>query len=87
MEHDTPGPILEKAASVMATLGSNHAPISSAEFFIVLGPEHAETIAGAGWTRRDVQSFLFETRAPTRPRVPRGVRCRAVSTVAGRARR
>ncbi|HPG25225.1 MAG TPA: hypothetical protein PLW10_06305 [Myxococcota bacterium] len=60
MESDTPGPILEKAASVMATLGSNNAPVSSAEFFVVLGPEHATTIARAGWTRRDVQSFLYE---------------------------
>ena len=67
MESDAPGPILEKAASVMATLGSNNAPVSSAEFFVVLGPEHAATIAGAGWTRRDVQSFLYErARLPAR---------------------
>ena len=60
MESDEPAPILDKAASVMATLGSNNAPVSSAEFFIVLGPEHAATIAAAGWTRRDVQSYLYE---------------------------
>lgn len=60
MESETPGPILEKAASVMATLGSNNAPVSSAEFFVVLGPEHAATCARAGWSRRDVQSFLYE---------------------------
>ena len=61
MESDAPGPILDKAATVMATLGSNNAPVSSAEFFVVLGPEHAATIADAGWTRRDVQSYLYET--------------------------
>jgi hypothetical protein len=60
MESDAPGPILDKAASVMATLGSNNAPVSSAEMFVVLGPEHAATIAGAGWSRRDVQSYLYE---------------------------
>lgn len=60
MESETPGPILDKAATVMATLGSNNAPVSAAEFFIVFGPEHAATIASAGWTRRDVQSYLFE---------------------------
>jgi len=65
MENDTPGPILDKAASVMATLGCNNAPISSAEFFVVLGPEHAASLAGSGWTRRDVQSYLYE-----RARVP-----------------
>ena len=62
-----PGRILDKAASVMATLGSNNAPISTAEFFVVLGPEHATTIAGEGWSRRDVQSYLFErARLPVR---------------------
>lgn len=60
MESQEPAPILDKAASVMATLGSNNAPVSSAEFFVVLGPEHAATIAQAGWTRRDVQSYLYE---------------------------
>ncbi len=67
MESDAPAPILAKGASVMATLGSNNAPVSSAEFFVVLGPEHAATIAGAGWTRRDVQSYLYEkARLPAR---------------------
>jgi hypothetical protein len=60
MESELPGPILDKCASVMATLGCNNAPISSAEFFVLLGPEHAATIAAAGWTRRDVQSYLYE---------------------------
>ena len=67
MESEGPAEILEKAASVMATLGSNNAPVSSAEFFIVLGPEHAATIAAAGWQRRDIQSFLYErARLPAR---------------------
>ena len=67
MESVAPGAILDKAASVMATLGSNNAPVSSAEFFVVLGPEHAATIAAAGWSRRDVQSYLYErTRLPAR---------------------
>jgi hypothetical protein len=60
MESDQPAPILDKGASVMATLGSNNAPVSSAEFFVVLGPEHAATLSRAGWTRRDVQTYLYE---------------------------
>jgi hypothetical protein len=60
MESGAPAPILDKVASVMATLGSNNAPVSSAELFVVLGPEHAATIAAAGWSRRDVQSYLYE---------------------------
>jgi len=67
MEADRPGPILEKAASVMATFGANNAPISQAEWFVGLGPEHAATIAGNGWTRADVQSFLYE-----QARIPAG---------------
>ncbi|MEV8312008.1 hypothetical protein AB0P36_33030 [Streptomyces flavidovirens] len=56
----SPAPLLDKAASVMATLGSNNAVVSSAEFFVVLGPEHAATIAAAGWSRQDVQAYLYE---------------------------
>jgi hypothetical protein len=68
MESEGPGPILDKGASVMATLGSNNAPVSSAEFFVVLGPEHAATIAAGGWTRRDMQTYLYE-----RARLPASV--------------
>ncbi|WP_439677330.1 hypothetical protein [Embleya sp. MST-111070] len=64
---DDPAPILAKAASVMATLGTNNAVVSSAEYFVVLGPEHAATLAAAGWARRDVQAYLFEkARRPAR---------------------
>ena len=48
MEAGFTRPILDKAASVMATLGVNNAPISEGEYFVVLGPEHAATIAAAG---------------------------------------
>lgn len=77
MESDEPVRLLTKAASVMATLGSNNACISQGEFFVVLCPEHAATIAGHGWGRRDVQAFLYE-----RARLPRGVLRAAFDTVA-----
>ncbi len=67
MESSTPGPILDKAASAMATLGQNNACISQGEYFVGLCPEHAATIASAGWRRRDVQSYLFD-----RARIPAG---------------
>lgn len=67
MEADRPGPILDKCASAMATLGVNNAAIGQGEYFVGLGPEHAATIAGAGWSRRDVQSYLYErARLPAR---------------------
>ena len=77
MESDEPVRILTKAASVMATLGSNNACISQGEFFVVLCPEHAATIASHGWSREDVQAFLFE-----RARLPRGVLRGAFDTLA-----
>ncbi|HSO95576.1 MAG TPA: hypothetical protein VLV81_06010 [Acidimicrobiia bacterium] len=77
MESSEPVRLLTKAASVMTTLGSNNACISQGEFFVVLCPEHAATIAGHGWSRRDVQSFLYE-----RARLPRRVLRDAFDTVA-----
>jgi hypothetical protein len=59
MESDEPTGILDKAATVMATLGTNNAPISQGEFFIGLCPEHAATMTANGWTRSDVASYLF----------------------------
>jgi hypothetical protein len=79
MESDEPVRLLTKAASVMATLGSNNACISQGEFFVVLCPEHAATIAGHGWSRGDVQSFLYE-----RARLPRGTMRAAFDAVAWR---
>ena len=60
MESDSPGPILDKCASAMATLGQNNATISRGEYFVALGPEHAATAAAAGWSRADVSSYLFQ---------------------------
>lgn len=77
MESDEPVRILTKGASVMATLGSNNACISQGEFFVVLCPEHAATIAAHGWSRSDVQAFLYE-----QARLPRGTLRRAFDIVA-----
>lgn len=77
MESAEPVRLLTKAASVMATLGTNNACISQGEFFVVLCPEHAATIAAHGWSRADVQSFLYE-----QARLPRGTLRAAFDTVA-----
>ena len=68
MEAGTPGPILDKCASAMTSLGQNNACIAHGEYFVLLGPEHAATIAAAGWNRRDVSTYLYE-----RARLPAGV--------------
>lgn len=60
MESSEPAAILDKAASAMASLGSNNAPVSGAEFFVMMCPEHAAACAAAGWTRSQVASYLHE---------------------------
>jgi hypothetical protein len=53
--------ILATLAHTSVTLGSNVGWfLSQSQLLVVLGPEHAATIAGDGLTRADVQRFLFE---------------------------
>lgn len=53
-----PEGILESICSAMSTIAHNNA-VSSGHCAVVLGPEHARTIAKAGWKRHDVRSFLW----------------------------
>jgi hypothetical protein len=68
MESESPAPILDKVASAMTSLGQNNAVIAQGEYFVALCPEHAATTAGAGWSRRDIASYLFQ-----RARLPASV--------------
>jgi len=52
--------ILGKVTSAMTSLALNNAPISQGEWFVVLGPEHAQSLASAGLERRDIASYLFD---------------------------
>jgi hypothetical protein len=54
---DDPEGILDSVCSAMRTIAHNNA-VSSGHCAIVIGPEHAQTIAGKGWTRHDVRSYL-----------------------------
>lgn len=72
MESAEPGAILDKLASAMSSTAQNNAPISQGEYFVMLCPEHAATCASAGWSRRDVASYLHE-----RARLPAGEMRRA----------
>jgi hypothetical protein len=60
--------ILATVADTAVSLGSNVGwYFSQSQLLIVLGPEHAQTIAGDGLTREDVQRFVFEqARLPLR---------------------
>jgi hypothetical protein len=66
MEKDgDPQLILDKIASSMASLGMNNAPISQGELFVILGPEHAYSLASNGFSRDDVSLYLYD-----RARIP-----------------
>ena len=54
-----PDGILDTFASSMATLGVNNI-YSQGTPVLVLGIEHAQHIAGAGWSKQDVQRTVFE---------------------------
>ncbi len=56
---DNPFDLLDTVADTMATLGNNNIYLMS-ESLVVLGPEHARSIAGAGWTKRHVKEYLYE---------------------------
>jgi hypothetical protein len=51
--------VLTSIADSLATLGSNNMFVMG-EAAVVIGPEHADTIRKDGWSRCDVQQFLFE---------------------------
>jgi hypothetical protein len=53
--------ILTNVADVAATIGSNVGwYFSQSQLLVVLGPEHAATIAQDGFSKADVQRFVFE---------------------------
>lgn len=54
-----PGEIMRTFASSMATLGVNNL-YSQGHPVLVLGIEHAQHIAAAGWSKKDVKQALFE---------------------------
>ena len=53
-----PEGILDSICSAMSTIAHNNA-VSSGHCAVVLGPEHAQTIARHGWKRHDVRSYLW----------------------------
>jgi hypothetical protein len=61
-EHGDAEGILRVAADTMRTLGINTWFIAwhgQKELMLVLGPEHAASIAASGWSRRQVREYLY----------------------------
>src|SRR5271169_3277589 len=55
---DDPEGILDSICSAMSTIANNNA-VSSGHCAVVIGPEHARTVASKGWTRHDVRNYLW----------------------------
>ena len=53
-----PEGVLDSIVSAMSTYAHNNA-VSSGSCTVVIGPEHADTISGKGWTRADVCNYLW----------------------------
>ena len=51
--------ILNTVAQTMATVGNNNLYVGG-DTFVIFGPEHARTVAESGFTRADVQRYLYE---------------------------
>jgi len=49
--------VLDSIVSAMSTIANNNA-VSSGHCAVVIGPEHARTIASKGWTRHDIRNYL-----------------------------
>ena len=52
--------ILKTIASTMATAGNNNLVFFSGEPVLMLGPEHAAAIAGAGFSKEQVKKYIYE---------------------------
>lgn len=65
------------AEGIVATLGWcmanvwNHKAYLQGETILVIGPEHAKTIAASGWRKQDIRQYIFEnTRKPLKDLLP-----------------
>jgi hypothetical protein len=74
-EHGDAEGILRVAADVLRTLGSNTWFIAwhgRKELMLILGPEHAASIAGSGWSRRQVREYLYHATSRRRDELALG---------------
>jgi hypothetical protein len=69
-----PRGLMLNIAHTIASLGKNNAYIHGSDYFLALGPEHARILADHGWTKRDVQQYVFmRARVPHRLWVQTGL--------------
>lgn len=64
--------VLTTMADSMANVGNRNAN-GEGEPWVVLGPQHASTVARDGWSKADVQRFIFENARVSLDRFPPGM--------------
>lgn len=64
--------ILTTISGTIATAGTNCLYLGGGDGFLFLGPEHANQIAAGGFTRSDVQEFIFQHARTSIDRIGRG---------------
>jgi hypothetical protein len=52
--------LLLALAGTAATTGNNNIYLGRGDPLVILGPEHAQTMAGSGWSKREVKRRLWE---------------------------
>lgn len=67
-----PRGVLRTIAAMAAARGSNATYACDAEVFVILCPEHAQLVASRGWSRRDVQLYLYEHARLSRDQLSEG---------------
>lgn len=55
-----PARMLDTFSDTIATLGGNNAYMPECQTVIFLTPEHAAILHAAGWTKQDVQTYLYD---------------------------
>jgi hypothetical protein len=74
-EHGDAEGILHVAADVLRTLGGNTWFIAwhgQKQVLLILGPEHAASVAGSGWSRRQVRDYLHRATSRRHDELMRG---------------
>lgn len=59
-ENNTAVGVMTVMANSMINIGINNIFNPSNEAYLCFGPEHAQTVAGEGWTKEDVKHFIQE---------------------------
>ncbi|MEK7681702.1 MAG: hypothetical protein AAB369_02605 [Chloroflexota bacterium] len=52
--------VLITACDSIPTMGSNQTYTLTSDFFVAFGPEHAAIVANGGYTKKDVQQYIYE---------------------------